>query len=212
MADSTAREIAERLAATPNIQCGWHEQPYPGCTTCYWRENAETLIAAALADAEARVRQEGEKMNPRQPISDEEASALHQTMDGSKWANAFCRATGFPDEGWALSWFCNAIMAGYDDARRGSDEALSARLATAEQERDEAKASEERQYDQSVAATVEMLQLRDKLATAEQALKDYGRHKADCRIAKWQEAQPFIMAVNRPDCTCGLSAALGDPQ
>jgi hypothetical protein len=55
---------------------------------------------------------------PRQPITDEESRDLLQTMDGHKWANAFCRGTGFPDEGWALSWFCTAIMVGYDHGVR----------------------------------------------------------------------------------------------
>jgi hypothetical protein len=58
--------------------------------------------------------------NPRQPISDEESRDLLQTMDGAKWANAFCRATGFSDEGWALTWFCNAIMATHDYVKRQS--------------------------------------------------------------------------------------------
>jgi hypothetical protein len=43
---------------------------------------------------------------------------LLNTIDGKVWAEAFCRITGFKDEGWALAWFCNAIMAGYDEATR----------------------------------------------------------------------------------------------
>jgi hypothetical protein len=34
------------------------------------------------------------------------------------WAREFCRITGFADESWAISWFCNAIMAGFDEANR----------------------------------------------------------------------------------------------
>src|SRR5678816_4611211 len=50
----------------------------------------------------------------------------------------------------------------------------------AEQARDEAQASEQRQYDQSVEATVRMLQAEQRVATLTQALKDYGRHKDGC--------------------------------
>lgn len=39
-------------------------------------------------------------------------------MDGRKWAQAFCQHTGFNDRGWAITWFCNAVMAGYDEACR----------------------------------------------------------------------------------------------
>lgn len=41
--------------------------------------------------------------------------------DGHKWAHEFCkiaRDKGYDlDEGWMISWFCNAIMAGYDRGR-----------------------------------------------------------------------------------------------
>ncbi len=46
---------------------------------------------------------------------------LLQTMDGMKWAQEFCRITGFADEAWALAWFCNAIMTGWDHAHRKRD-------------------------------------------------------------------------------------------
>ncbi len=42
-------------------------------------------------------------------------------MDGAKWAAEF-RATALRlgysdmDEGWLITWFCNAIMAGWDHA------------------------------------------------------------------------------------------------
>lgn len=39
-------------------------------------------------------------------------------MDGRKWAQAFCQHVGFNDRGWAITWFCNAVMAGYDEACR----------------------------------------------------------------------------------------------
>jgi len=43
---------------------------------------------------------------------------LLNTIDGVVWAKEFCRVTGFTDESWAISWFCNAIMAGFDEANR----------------------------------------------------------------------------------------------
>ena len=43
-------------------------------------------------------------------------------MDGKKWADAFMELWGDKleqvDHGLMLSWFCNAIMAGYDEAAR----------------------------------------------------------------------------------------------
>jgi hypothetical protein len=39
---------------------------------------------------------------------------LLQTMDARVWAKEFCRITGFADEEWAVSWFANAIMCGWD--------------------------------------------------------------------------------------------------
>lgn len=41
-------------------------------------------------------------------------------MDGKKWAEAFMQLHGdkIPDEGNMLGWFCNSIMAGYDQANR----------------------------------------------------------------------------------------------
>lgn len=43
---------------------------------------------------------------------------LLSTCDAAVWAKRFCETTGFADEGWALSWFANAIMTGYDVATR----------------------------------------------------------------------------------------------
>jgi len=42
-------------------------------------------------------------------------------IDGKLWADEFCNLTGFKDHGWALSWFCNAIMAGHDQAHASRD-------------------------------------------------------------------------------------------
>lgn len=52
-------------------------------------------------------------------------------------------------------------------------------------------------------------ELSARLATAEQALKEYGKHKADCGVYRYEdnihEAADIMYG-----CTCGLSAALGD--
>lgn len=44
-------------------------------------------------------------------------------MDGVKWAREFkltAEKLGHAglDEGWLIGWFCNAIMAGYDEGKR----------------------------------------------------------------------------------------------
>jgi hypothetical protein len=61
-------------------------------------------------------------------------------MDGAKWAAAFMRqhmgkvlsadpsnpTTGTVDEADMLAWFCNAIMAGFDEATRRGESVLEA--------------------------------------------------------------------------------------
>lgn len=49
---------------------------------------------------------------------------LLQTTDGLKWAQEFCRITGFADEAWAMAWFCNAICVGFDEANRRRDQEI----------------------------------------------------------------------------------------
>lgn len=58
---------------------------------------------------------------PRRTTSPSEQHNLLSTTDGAIWAQEFCRITGFADEGWALAWFCNAIMTGFDQANRSRD-------------------------------------------------------------------------------------------
>ena len=54
-------------------------------------------------------------------------------MDGKLWAEEF-RKTALAlgcsdmDEGWLIGWFCNAVMAGYDEARRRYDPEVKATL------------------------------------------------------------------------------------
>jgi hypothetical protein len=48
------------------------------------------------------------KAAPGKTLSDAE---LLQITDAKVWAEQFCLATGYPDEGMALSWFANAMMA-----------------------------------------------------------------------------------------------------
>lgn len=54
-------------------------------------------------------------------MADERLAKLLSTIDGKTWAQEFCRVTGFTDEAWALAWFANAIMAGFDEADRRAD-------------------------------------------------------------------------------------------
>lgn len=42
----------------------------------------------------------------------------NMTMDGHRWAKEYCRMFPGNDEGLMIAWFCNAIMAGFDEANR----------------------------------------------------------------------------------------------
>lgn len=48
-------------------------------------------------------------------------------MDGHKWTEAFLQIwpDGSNDFGLMLGWFCNAIMAGYDEAQRRADSTIA---------------------------------------------------------------------------------------
>jgi hypothetical protein len=48
-------------------------------------------------------------------------------MDASVWAKEFCRLNPGFDEGYAITWFANAIMCGYDTAARRLSPKLSER-------------------------------------------------------------------------------------
>jgi hypothetical protein len=53
---------------------------------------------------------------------------LINTFDGRVWAQEWCRIANeieeakdgrvVIDEGWMIGWFCNAMMCGYDHAKR----------------------------------------------------------------------------------------------
>jgi hypothetical protein len=47
-------------------------------------------------------------------IVDNDGKRWDQTMSGKLWAQAFCTLFPGHDEGLMLTWFCNAIMAGWD--------------------------------------------------------------------------------------------------
>lgn len=47
------------------------------------------------------------------------AIPLNDISDATVWAKEFCRINSAADEGTMLAWFANAIMAGYDHAKRG---------------------------------------------------------------------------------------------
>jgi hypothetical protein len=48
-------------------------------------------------------------------LSKEELDKLAVSMDGAKWAQAFCKSTGFGDEDLVRGWFQNALATGHDD-------------------------------------------------------------------------------------------------
>lgn len=62
--------------------------------------------------------------SPAAPVAEEGQSddnlgaKLHGTMDAQVWATEFCRLNNAADHGMMLAWFANAIMAGYDHAKR----------------------------------------------------------------------------------------------
>lgn len=125
-AEAPRPQETDRASEADKCKCGHvrvlHQTtvllPYGPCDGC--------LCKAFVSSQESPQATVPSSLREREPISDEEALALVQTMDGRKWADAFCRTTGFPDEDWALTWFCNAIMAGYDEAQRRSAAALDA--------------------------------------------------------------------------------------
>lgn len=45
---------------------------------------------------------------------------LHDTMDAQVWATEFCRLNNSADHGMMLAWFANAIMVGWDHAKRAA--------------------------------------------------------------------------------------------
>lgn len=44
-----------------------------------------------------------------------------QTMDAKAWADEFCKRNSASDHGTILGWFANAIMTGYDTAKREAE-------------------------------------------------------------------------------------------
>jgi hypothetical protein len=56
-------------------------------------------------------------------MGDEKRKPLNEDMDAQRWAREFndvlvSKGEQPWDEGWPISWFANAIMCGYDNARR----------------------------------------------------------------------------------------------
>ena len=69
-------------------------------------------------------------------------------IDGKLWADEFCKLTGFKDHGWALSWFCNAIMAGHDQAHASRDAEVAELKAEIERLNTKISNWEKKLYDQ----------------------------------------------------------------
>ncbi len=78
-------------------------------------------------------------VSPPQPVSagTEPEVKLHDTMDAVVWAKEFkriCDANGhYCDEEWMVTWFANAIMVGWDFAKRAAVQSLSAQTPPNEQ-------------------------------------------------------------------------------
>jgi hypothetical protein len=58
-----------------------------------------------------------ERNHPLRRSTDKSAK-LNDTMDAKLWADEYCRLNTAADHATMLSWFANAIMAGYDEANR----------------------------------------------------------------------------------------------
>jgi hypothetical protein len=54
------------------------------------------------------------------------AANLHSTMDAKLWADEFHRLNSASDHATMLAWFANAIMTGYDHAKREAPSATAA--------------------------------------------------------------------------------------
>jgi hypothetical protein len=71
-------------------------------------------------------------------MADKKEEFNQQSMDAEVWAEEFMRLFGKSlsqiDEGLMLSWFANAIMAGYDEARRRHENPASKRVEELERE------------------------------------------------------------------------------
>lgn len=72
------------------------------------------------------------ELNARVDAIKDRYMRLHSTTDAAEWASAFMalRFTDI-DEGLMIGWFANAIMAGYDEARRRYDPQASPSIDTA---------------------------------------------------------------------------------
>lgn len=98
---------------------------FPGDTCPKKFPSVEAAKAAAQADYEARICSalvaSPSGFNDGVRAAGREDLLRDAGIDGVKWAAAF-KATAESlghhgmDEGWLIGWFCNAIMAGYDEA------------------------------------------------------------------------------------------------
>lgn len=93
-----------------------HTQTVVPADVGHWIAELEALLAESPQEAAA---------------DDETAGDMLERlgMDGKLWADEFCKRTGFGDRDLAHGWFCNAIMAGYDEAARQERVARSAQEA-----------------------------------------------------------------------------------
>ena len=139
MADSTAREIAERLG------CGEHREfcDYPrepcSCDQQARMTRSESVIATALADAEARVRQEMEAATERADLAEAYMAGMRAACgqppadpNGEPYRKG--RFNFQYQEGFTLAKELLDVFARRTDKAQERADVLSARLATSEQE------------------------------------------------------------------------------
>lgn len=95
------------------------------CHSCF-----RNAVARAMASQAPKTNPKKREEVPMEKVqSDDRTNAkevpLHDDMRAPRWANEFLAVyarlhpdQALPDEDWVMTWFANAIMAGYDTARR----------------------------------------------------------------------------------------------
>ena len=82
------------------------------------------LLNSGCPHCSAEIPLDSQEIAASAPAAPPASVNLHDTFDGLVWAKEFCRIAGGKgiviDEDWMHGWFANAIMAGYDHARRES--------------------------------------------------------------------------------------------
>jgi hypothetical protein len=206
VADSTAREIAERLQLIAELQqaasqCVFEVQceTWPGAAGLLFSRAAVAL--SALADAEARVRQEM-KQQSRDYTPDELCSQCgvvrpchaHESVEHYNWLKrkeAWEAAHQTPEVAEVKAWrdWAQFVYLGGGPVTL-TDKELRAAVCQAHD-------------DDTEPLKAEVSALSARLAAVEQALRDYGKHKTDCE--KLGPAWEYPRHIHDElTCTCGF--------